>query len=871
MKIPTANIVVAFREETMERLFSSGATYKSLVAQLADGEEDALLFNNVGNPNFISFEHSLGLGGGMKMTLTFIDPKDEFERRFFTDNPAKLIQGFKNPEAESTTSFITDKPADVEQSQSEYSKEYVAQYKKVLQNSIGERELYVAYGTGNNLDLWSGPHRTILTNANIEVEGAKKITITLTPTSNSFDIGTRRGAYNERVNLNLQGLKIRCEGTSQQIKFLEKKSYNPAEYLTGVNTNQYFVESVDTAAYNALANLGYEELLDKLNRFDFHCMVVDTLRNYIQKATSNKNVIVLLPNLNITCRQAINDEARKFNLLSASGIEDLSGTVAAEVSSEIGLQKGDQKPPGFGGTVASRTSDLYLKTQIEDGRTEMFVESTLKAFGIRMHTVPKQRLEELEKKAEPTGALNCFVNIEKHINPEGAFRKYLEERIFTAVIDKTDRQIPDHMAVVQEVFDRIKKMSQESYKMSSLAVMTETELDVIKLWKDRGDNYTFGGYDKFVGSNPIIVGDLALIKEYLFGGVNLNAKAEAATELKSKAAKAAELEKSVIDTSGADAVSSINTPSEEDYQLAAATQVPLHPLDQIALTDKIYNETVREIMNPVLKGSGAFGDISYIPDDFAYKDASFSDKNKEDIEKNGIPVFRYNTQNPNILDMKFNFGAIYFALLKIGYQKEIGRLTSAVAEGVLPTGIGTFPIRTRGAALAYLRSKGFSQGLGDDQKKELIQGLLARAAPELAEEINIASVDKAADSIATILEYSAKKTNLNPLVLVDQELPGNPNSIMADFSDDLYRKALQMNITTLPLFHISRTASINNPCVVFAQDQPITQIRRTDRTLLNRFFSGVYKIMGFKHTITTTTATSEFKLVKNVPTDSVKE
>ena len=27
------------------------------------------------------------------MTLSFIDPKDEFER-FFTDNPAKLIQGF---------------------------------------------------------------------------------------------------------------------------------------------------------------------------------------------------------------------------------------------------------------------------------------------------------------------------------------------------------------------------------------------------------------------------------------------------------------------------------------------------------------------------------------------------------------------------------------------------------------------------------------------------------------------------------------------------------------------------------------------------------------------------------------------------------
>ena len=84
MKIPTANIVVAFNKETMERLFSSGATYKSLVAELSDGNEDALLFNNVANPNFISFEHSLGLGGGMKMVLTFIDPKGEFESRFVT-------------------------------------------------------------------------------------------------------------------------------------------------------------------------------------------------------------------------------------------------------------------------------------------------------------------------------------------------------------------------------------------------------------------------------------------------------------------------------------------------------------------------------------------------------------------------------------------------------------------------------------------------------------------------------------------------------------------------------------------------------------------------------------------------------------------
>jgi hypothetical protein len=74
-----------------------------------------------------------------------------------------------------------------------------------------------------------------------------------------------------------------------------------------------------------------------------------------------------------------------------------------------------------------------------------------------------------------------------------------------------------------------------------------------------------------------------------------------------------------------------------------------------------------------------------------------------------------------------------------------------------------------------------------------------------------------------------------------------------------------MSITTLPTFHISKVASISSPCIVFAQDQPIKQSTRGERKLLNKFFSGLYKIMGFKHTITTGAATSEFKLVKNAP------
>tara|TARA_A100001391_G_C5083578_1_gene280536 strand:+ start:4916 stop:7492 length:2577 start_codon:yes stop_codon:yes gene_type:complete len=858
MNIPTANIVVAFDKKVMERLFSSGATYKSLVSELSEGLDNVLLFDNVANPNFISLEHSLGLGGGFKIVLSFIDPKNEFEKRFFTNNPTKIIEGFSNPAIEKTEGFITDKPDDVKQSQENYSKEYVVQYKKELQKNIGEREIYVAYGTGNNLDLWSGPHRTVMTNADITVEGARKITLTLTPTPNALNLNNRRGAYNEKVNLNLLGLKIRYAGESQEIKFNSRKPYDPTEYISGAGENSAIANALKEER-KLLADLGFEEVSEKLEKFDFHCMVVDAIRSYVQKATSNKNVIVLLPNLNITCRQAIKDEARKFYV--SSKVVDALSTAASSV-------------PFPGPFLLSRVNDLVTPTDKELGKTELFVDGTLAAFGLRMHMGSKD--DSLKKQAIPFGPIAKHAENEKYPSSSSAVKGYYKERYFTAVIDKTDRQVPDHMAVLQTVFDKIKKLSHESYKMSSLAVVNETEVNMMNLWTTSPFNkfYTFGGYDSFEGDSAIIVGDLALIKEYLYGSVNLQQKKAAVDELRAKAAIAIakQVKSGLLKTFSKKAKKSneASDPTSADYLFAAATQVPLHPLDNFALNNVEYNKKVRAIAHPVLKGVGSFGDISYLPDDFAYQDESFSDKEKEYIEENGIPVFRYNTENPNTIDMKFKFGAIYFALLKAGYQKEIKRLTSAVAEGVLPTGVGTFPIRERGAAIAYLRSKGYSQGLGDKEKRDIINQLALRVSPDLAEDLDVDSSEAAADSLAVIVEELEEK-NLHGLVLVDQQLPGNPNSIMADFTEELYRKALQMSITTLPLFHISKTSSLGTPCIFFGQDQPITQSTRQPSTSLNKFFSGLYKIMGFKHTITTGAATSEFKLVKNAPKFKTEE
>ena len=686
MKIPTANVVVAFDLTTMERLFSAGATYKSLVAELEKGNANGLLFDNVSNPNFIEFEHDFALNKS-QFVLSFIDPNDEFETRFFSENPVRLFQGYSSSSMGLSKSFSTDKPLDVKQSQEDYSKEFIAETKKLLENTYREKEIYVAYGTGNNLDLWSGPHRTTLVGADITVKGAKKVTLKMAAIPSPLDTDQRRGMYNEKLDLDLHGLSMRFAGESQEIKFLENKTYDPTEYIENNRLSEE-VQRYQDETSEALANLGFENLSDKLEKFDFHCIVVDALRNYIQKATNNRNVIVLLPNLNVVCRQVISDMARQYSLLQPLGqaTEAVAGAL-------------------FGNFVKSRVSDLFTKSDTILGNEEMFLEGTLKSFGLRLHSGDRQSAETLQKQAIPTGEVAAFALPEKFPSARDAVRKYYEDRYFTAVIDKTDKKIPDHMRIVKDIYNNIKKLSQESYMMSTFASIVETDINLLKLWGNNtgtgrwGKYYTLAGYDDFDPTgNAVIVGDLALIKEYLYGSIDLKTMSDSIKKLKMQSKKT-KVKKIKGDGFFAKAANAIAGAPSRSLGFQAATKHPIHPMDRVLLTNHTFNKKVRDITFPRIEDTtGSFGNISYIPDDFAYKDAEFSKEEKKYIEENAIPIFRYNTENPNILDLKIKAGTIYFDMLKSGYQKEIRRLTSAVAEGILPTGTGSFPIRSRGAA-----------------------------------------------------------------------------------------------------------------------------------------------------------------------------
>ena len=845
MNIPTANVFIAFDRETMENLFYTGATYKSLVKELNTSSVDGLLFDNVSNPNFISFEHSHGMGSGFRMRLSFIDPKREFEKRFIAVNPLEAFVGMSPSAVESTVSHVVASKQATKNSLNEYESDNVSKIKKKLIQAKGSRRLYIAYGTGNDLSLWSGPHVVTLANATVSVKGARQLNIELLPIPGMLDRKLRTGAYGERTDVNLEGYRMRHAGDSQELKFVSAVSYDPTEYLEGDQTKDS-VKTFRKESEEFLSQVGFDKLAEKIKKFDFHAMVVDTIRSYVQKATNNKNVIVLLPDLNFTCRFAINDKGRETGAIDENGGEGDSGG----------------KP---GAHAKGETSTWENKSAADKGKDEAFVREVMSSFGMKLLQLPKTKTPEGEEKSSANGQLAYYQDIEKNENSAKAGETNYEDNFFFCNLEEINVNMPDHKKVLYKLFKRISKLSSESYKPSAYCFgLVETNSTILKLWGNQdkwAKHWPCAGYDDLYDDGPtVIVGDVALIREYLFGGVDLQEKTESVNKLKEEANKVKKEEEQAKQNKEKTKEKEEKGPSSKDLYAAAALQIPLHPLDKVLLTNKNYNKEIREIVTKNQKG--AFGDISYIPDTFSYRDVEFDKEEKDFIIQEAIPVFRYNTKNPNVLDMNFKYGTIYLQALNTGFLKEVTRLSSPGEGGALPEGVGSFRVRSRPESIGLHINKQISQVLGTPKKQEKLALLASKLSLDLTVANFTSTPSEAADNMVALLELLLE-SNLQGNMIVEQEAPGTPFSIMTDMAEDLYRKATRMDIHTLPMFHISELHNgIHNPCLLFAQDQDISQSVKPKGTALSQFYSGLYKIIGYSHRITSSDVSSKFALVK---------
>jgi hypothetical protein len=950
MKVPTANVIIAFNRQTMDRLFSEGATYTSLIQGITEsGEDDALLFNAESNPNFISFEHSMNYGSGLKMKLEFIDPKGVFEERYLSTNLVDNITGYDYKKTQPSTDVFSDKiNKGMKKSQEGYDDAYFTEFSEQIEKKYSTREIYVAYGSGDNLALWSGPHRTVLNSADIQVKGARKISITLVPTPQSLVLSQRRGAFNEQVNLNLKGMTARWKGNSKKIKFDNllnntngsQVAYDPLDHLPSLDSSiQDIVDKERTKTEITFKNKGLDSLASNLGEFDIHSLVVDTLRSYITKATGNQNVVLLLPDINLICRKIIDEVSSNsrvswwgakpprnegLNIAAADpGNQDSTAldpeevlSLSEQISPDSPLQlllpppseeenfnnalskvyeaqtsNAPRPQPAVGNFAYDSIYNTNFLGQSQNlfkvGEKEYFIKNLLSKFGLLLKSVVKEAIESSSNKnAFPQENVNSFLTYSQGKTATQRFEDKYVDRDFYSVLEKASNSgIPDHMKVVKDVIDSINKNAMGEYNIK-LDYITETDTKILDFWSQNEDiNCSmfplFGGYNKLdTTKETIIVGDIALIKEYLYAKINLEDVDSDIQKIKDNASKESLVIPQV--SPGVDGLPPTqidNTIPTYDPQVIATAdisilkRIPLHPIDKALLVNSDYNKKMKKIVFPNFFEDpqnlvGSFGDITDLPDEFGFDE--FSQTEKDYIKKQPVSIFRFNTENPNVLDLDFKFGGVYFGALNFGYKKMVKNISSACATGILPIGTGSFPIRTRGDAVAFLRTNNYSLGQGPEERQEVIDSLANRISPELAESLR-SSPEEGSDALAALLRSKEGNDDFKGFIEIDQLLPGNPMAAMNTLVDDMYRQALNLTITTLPAFHLSRTVDLSMECILFAQDADILQTQDPPRTSMNSFFSGIYKIIGYKHKISSKGVNSEFKLTKNTIDYNSKE
>jgi hypothetical protein len=249
-----------------------------------------------------------------------------------------------------------------------------------------------------------------------------------------------------------------------------------------------------------------------------------------------------------------------------------------------------------------------------------------------------------------------------------------------------------------------------------------------------------------------------------------------------------------------------------------------------------------------------------------------------------------------VLELRSDFSLAYFAALTLGYSKRISRRSAGIVTGKINSSHATLPITTIDEGISYLINHRFATGSSPEQRTALIEELERNLTLEALDDFELKqtqtllthggagnpalslplrgtkearnigvkdySYEEAAIALGAIVDHMASK-GLTSTIMVEQELTTSPVSIFSDLLADVYRRAINVRIKTLPLFHLSDFGNcILNECLLFAQDPQIIKNTRPNGTFFNDYLTGTYQILGFRHSIDAEgTANSEFSLV----------
>lgn len=427
--IQTPYLIVTSSITLLKQLMDEGLPYAEVIVRLKDS--NALLFTNTGNNNFLSFKatsDTLGINSVLKL----VDPEQEFEERLIAGGLLDVYNGYtraKKPHA----MWSSDGAAGEAIERSQKLKE--------SQPSMPTPQLYIAFGTGPDVGTWAPPMRYVITNFNIDFSEGKVVTLNLATTKEQFDIKT---------DFPSMGISVYAEGRSRNINL-----------------------AIDREPIYSYINPDGDREPVSPEFISFHGIICDAIRDLASKLDTGNNVMVLLPNVDRVCREAIFEVKRKT-----------------------------------------------LKDDSRSKNNEKFVEEVLSMFGL---TLVRQtnlvETAEAARQVEPAPQVRVFNEAEKALNRQQRIQRDYEKTTFYASIKAfapVNGVEPNILEAISYVYGKIRERMTEVKPMNRFAYRAEGDEDILKLWSAYSVSGRWPLFQLSMNGPVMVLGDEGMISRNLY-------------------------------------------------------------------------------------------------------------------------------------------------------------------------------------------------------------------------------------------------------------------------------------------------------------------------------------------------------------------
>lgn len=195
----------------------------------------------------------------------------------------------------------------------------------------------------------------------------------------------------------------------------------------------------------------------------------------------------------------------------------------------------------------------------------------------------------------------------------------------------------------------------------------------------------------------------------------------------------------------------------------------------------------------------------------------------------GVPVFEANTRNSNILSFEFDYSNIMLA----AFNKDLGKVPAGQEDSVKASIIANLKtLVSNGEGFTSLKDVG--REFNYDQVAEDIMNTVF-SSDETRISFKSGGPDSLKDSIAPYIKF---------------------------FWEHAILRGIKGVIKTLPQFNLSDNSVVGKLCIINIFKNPDPYANTRDNEVYNTIYSGVYKIMSYKHSISGSSASSEFGVVK---------